>query len=194
MIEPSTSLQLEHYRVIHLVTVGTLSRHLHRYSWNIIEPSTSLQLEHYRAVQLITVGTLSSHPPRYSWNIIESSTSLELEHYWDIHLVTVGTLSSHPGLVKNHASQKIMHCELIFMHRESIHASPVNIHALRVNSCIARRSHTSQKIHASREDLIPRRKFMHREKISYLAKMYVSQEDFIPWKVHASLVNSCIES
>ena len=78
-----------------------------------------------------------------------------------------------------------MHCELIFMHRESIHASLVNIHALRVNSCIARRSHTSQKIHVSREDLIPRRKFMHREKISYLTEMYASKEDFIPCGINA---------
>ena len=43
-----TSLQLEYYRVVHLVTVGILSSHPPRYSWNIIE-----------------------HPPRYSWNIIE---------------------------------------------------------------------------------------------------------------------------
>ena len=117
---------------------GTLSRHPPRYS-----------------------GTLSSRPPRYSWNIIETSTSLQLEHYRDIHLVTVGTLSSHPSLVKNHASRKIMHSELIFMHRESIHAPLVNIHALRVN------------IHASREDFIPRKKFMHREKISYLAENFM---------------------
>ena len=51
------------------------------------------------------------------------------------------------------------------MHRELIHALRVNIHALRVKIHASRinihalregRFHTSQKIHASREDLIPR--------------------------------------
>ena len=78
------------------------------------------------------------------------------------------------------------------MHHELIHALGVNIHALR-------------------EDFIPRRKFMHREKILYLVEMYASQEDFIPCEIYAlrkdihapqkimhresidvSLVNSCI--
>ena len=80
------------------------------------------------------------------------------------------------------------------MHRELIHALRVNIHASRIN------------IHALREDFIPCRKFMHREKISYLAEMYASQEDFIPCEIHASLEihasredfiprrRSCIES
>ena len=71
IIETSTSLKLEYYRAIHLVTVGLLSSHPPRYSLNIIEPSTSLQLEYYRAIHLVTVGMLSSRPPRYSWTIIE---------------------------------------------------------------------------------------------------------------------------
>ena len=49
IIDPSTSLQLEYYRAIHLVTVGILSSHPPRYNWNIFEPSTSLQLEYYQA-------------------------------------------------------------------------------------------------------------------------------------------------
>ena len=42
IIEPSTSLQLDYYRAIHLVTVGLLSSRPPRYSWAIIETSTSL--------------------------------------------------------------------------------------------------------------------------------------------------------
>ena len=56
------------------------------------------------------------------------------------------------------------------MHREKIHASLVNSCIASQYFCIVRRFHTSQIIHASREDSIPRRKFMHREKISCLAK------------------------
>ena len=69
IIKPSTSLQFNNYRVIHLVTVGPLSSHTARYSWKNIESSTSLQLEYYRVIHLITAGILSSHPSRYSWII-----------------------------------------------------------------------------------------------------------------------------
>ena len=68
------------------------------------------------------------------------------------------------------------------MHRESIHALRVNIHASRNNIHASRINiHASRvNIHASREDFIPHRKFIHREKISYLGQMYALQEDFVP--------------
>ena len=82
-----------------------------------------------------------------------------------------------------------MHCELIFMHRESIHASLVNIHASRVNSCIESRFMHRELIHVSLVNIHALRVnihasqvkfFMHREKIQFLAKVYIPQEDFIP--------------
>ena len=78
--------------------------------------------------------------------------------------------SIHASLVNIHASRVNSCIESRFMHRELIHASLVNIHALRVN------------IHASQVKF-----FMHREKIQFLAKVYISQEDFIPCGIYASL-------
>ena len=143
IIEPSTSLQLEHYRdihlvtvehyrAVHLVTVGTLSSRPPRYSWSIIEPSTSLQLEYYQDIHLVTVGTLSSRPPHYNWNIIETSTSLQLEHYQVIlaslkfmHREKISYLAENSCIASSYSC-----IEGQFMHRELIHALRVNIHAL----------------------------------------------------------------
>ena len=88
-----------------------------------------------------------------------------------------------------HASRNIMHCKLMSKNHGKI------IH--RKKLCIMRRFHTLQNLcitrrfHASSNFFIAIRfhtssKFMHREKISYLAEIKASPEDFIP------LRNICI--
>ena len=81
------------------------------------------------------------------------------------------------------------------MHRESIHASLVNIHVSRVNSCIKSQFTHRELIHASLVNIHALRVnihasqvkfFMHREKIQFLAKVYISQEDFIPCRIYVS--------
>ena len=70
-------------------------------------------------------------------------------------------VEDHASLVNIHALVKIMHHELIFMHRELIfmHCELIFMHRKLI--C------------------------MHHEKISNLAKIYPSQEDFIPCGIYA---------
>ena len=105
--------------------------------------------------------------------------------------------------------REVIHAPHEFMHHELIHASRVNIHASRVNSCIKSRFTHRKLIHASLDNIHALRVnihasqinihasqinihksqvkfFMHREKNDFLAKVYISKEKFIPCGIHTS--------
>ena len=89
--------------------------------------------------------------------------------------------SQYPCITKNHASRVNIHASRKIMLRESISMHPGKSCIATQYSCIAKDNASRVNIQASREDFIPRRnlcitrgfhaslKFVHREKISYLA-------------------------
>ena len=77
-----------------------------------------------------------------------------------------GIASRYSYIVEEHVFRVNIHASWSFMHRKLYPASRKDIHTPQ-NLCITRRIHASSK-------------FMHREKISYLAETHASREDPMP--------------